>query len=62
VANHYIQKRADKYVIVQKGTGKVLSSHASKAKAQASFRAMEGSKHQGSKFKKTTGKRWQRWV
>jgi hypothetical protein len=45
VANHYIKKRGDKWVIVQKGTGRVLSTHDSKAKAEASFRAMEASKH-----------------
>jgi hypothetical protein len=29
--NPYIKKRGDKWVIVQKGTGKVLSHHDSKA-------------------------------
>jgi surface antigen len=43
--NHYIRKRGDKWVIVQKGTGKVLSTHDTKAKAEASFRALEASKH-----------------
>lgn len=42
--NRYIRKRASGYVIVNK-SGKVLSRHATKAKAQASFRAMEASKH-----------------
>lgn len=45
--NKYIKKRGDKFVVVQKGTGKTLSKHTSKAKAQASFRAMEYYKHKG---------------
>jgi hypothetical protein len=45
VANRYIRRRGGQYVIVQKGTGKVLSRHATRAKAAASFRAMEASKH-----------------
>lgn len=45
MANPYIQKRGKSWVILQKGTGKVLSRHATKAKAEASFRAMEWSKH-----------------
>lgn len=44
MANQYIRKRGDKYVIVNK-QGKVLSRHTSKAKAESSFRAMEASKH-----------------
>jgi len=44
-ANKYIEKRGDKWVILQKGTGKVLSHHDSKEKAEASFRAMMQSKH-----------------
>lgn len=43
--NHYIRKRGTKWVIVQKGTGRVLSRHDTRAKAEASFRAMEASKH-----------------
>ncbi len=43
----YIKKRGDKYVIIQKGTGKVLSTHDSREKAIASFKAMEMSKHGG---------------
>lgn len=43
--NHYIKERDGKYVIVQKGTGKVLSEHDSKEKAETSFRAMEANKH-----------------
>lgn len=43
--NRYIKKRGDRWVIVQKGTGRVLSRHSTKAKAQASFRAMEWRKH-----------------
>ena len=45
MANHYIRRRGSQWVIVQKGTGKVLSRHSSRAKAEASFRAMEASKH-----------------
>ena len=47
-ANKYIKKQGDEWVIVQKGTGKVLSHHDSEEKANASFRAMMESKH-GSK-------------
>lgn len=51
--NQYIKYRPSKdhpgepWVIVQKGTGKVLSHHASEDKAEASFRAMEMHKHGG---------------
>ena len=45
-ANKYIQPSGGgKYKIVQKGTGKTLSEHDSKEKAEAAFRAMEWSKH-----------------
>ncbi len=37
----YIKKRGDKFVIIQKGTGKVLSTHDSKEKAISAFKAME---------------------
>lgn len=47
MANHWIQKRGSYYVIVQKGTNKVLSRHRSKSSAEASFRAMEMNKHGG---------------
>lgn len=47
MAYHYIKKRGEKYVIVNK-EGKVISTHATRAKAQASFRAMMSSKY-GSK-------------
>lgn len=47
-ANKYIEKRGDQWVILQKGTGKVLSHHDSEEKAEASFRAMEMHKHMGS--------------
>ena len=43
--NPYIKERGGQYVIVQKGTGKVLSRHASLAKAKASFAAMEAHKY-----------------
>lgn len=35
------------WVITQKGTGKVLSHHATREEAEESFRAMEMSKHGG---------------
>jgi len=44
-ANQYIKKQGDSWVIVQKGTGKVLSHHDSEAKAEASFAAMMMNKH-----------------
>lgn len=45
--NPWIRKRGSEWVIIQRGTGKVLSRHATKAKAEAAFRAMEWSKHKG---------------
>lgn len=42
---HYIRKEGDQYCIWQKNTGKTLSCHDSKEKAEASFRAMEMGKH-----------------
>jgi hypothetical protein len=45
VANKYIERRGNKWVILQKGTGKVLSRHDSRAQAEAAFRAMQASKH-----------------
>lgn len=46
--NPYIQQRGSgDWVIVQKGTGKVLSHHDSREKAEAAFRAMEMHKHGG---------------
>jgi len=47
-ANQYIKQQDGKWVITQKGTGKVLSHHDSEEEANASFRAMEWSKHKGS--------------
>ena len=44
-ANKYIKHRDGKWVIIQKGTGKVLSSHDSEEKAQQSFDAMMANKH-----------------
>ena len=41
----YIHKRGDKWVVVQKGTGKVLSTHDSEADAISSFKAMMMNKH-----------------
>ncbi len=43
-----------KYKIVQKGTGKTLSVHDSKEKAEAAFRAMEMNMHGGSKTSAAT--------
>lgn len=45
VANQYIKQQGDKWVITQKGTGKVLSHHDSEEEAKASFAAMEMNKH-----------------
>lgn len=45
--NPYIKKQGSQWVIVQKGTGKVLSHHDTKKKAEESFAAMEMSKHGG---------------
>jgi hypothetical protein len=42
---HYIRERDGKYEIWQKGTGKTLSTHDSREKAEESFRAMMQSKH-----------------
>lgn len=55
MAYRYIRKRKTGYVIVNK-TGRVLSRHATRAKAQASFRAMEASKH-GAKMRNRRRKR-----
>jgi len=41
----YIKKRGDQWVIIQKGTGKVLSHHDTREKAIAAFHAMMASKH-----------------
>lgn len=41
----YIKKQGDSWVILQKGTGKVLSHHDSREKAIASFKAMMVNKH-----------------
>ena len=41
----YIKKQGDSWVILQKGTGKVLSHHDSREKAIASFKAMMMNKH-----------------
>ena len=49
IANQYVEKRGDKWVVTQKGTGKVLSEHDTKEKAEASFRAMMSNKHGGSR-------------
>ena len=46
--NKYIHEESPgDWVITQKGTGKVLSQHTSKEKAEESFRAMEMHKHGG---------------
>lgn len=44
---HYIRQNGDKWEIFQKGTGKTLSTHDSKEKAEEAFRAMMMNKHQG---------------
>ena len=44
---HYIRKEGDEWCIWQKNTGKTLSCHSSKEKAEASFRALEMGKHGG---------------
>ena len=44
---HYIRKEGDQYCIWQKKTGKTLSCHDSKEKAEAAFRGMMMSKHGG---------------
>jgi len=41
----YIKKQGDSWVILQKGTGKVLSHHDSRKKAMASLKAMIRNKH-----------------
>jgi len=41
----YIKKQGDSWVVIQKGTGKVLSHHDSREKAIASFKAMMMNKH-----------------
>lgn len=43
--NHYIKRDGNQWVILQKGTGKILSRHATRKAAVAAFRAMEMSKH-----------------
>ena len=54
-ANKYIKKQGDEWVIIQKGTGKVLSHHDSEEKAEAAFRAMEMHMH-GSEEKDSTAR------
>ena len=44
----YVKKQGDKWVITQKGTGKVLSEHDSEEQAKSAFRAMEMNMHGGS--------------
>jgi hypothetical protein len=41
----YVKKQGDKWVITQKGTGKVLSTHDSEEQAKSAFRAMEMHMH-----------------
>lgn len=47
MSNHFVQKRGTYWVIVQRGSNKVLSRHRSRKMADAAFRAMEMSKHGG---------------
>jgi len=49
----YIKKRGDKWVIIQKGTGKVLSHHDTREKAIAAFKAMMAHKHGNVNFDNT---------
>ena len=60
VANQYVEKRGDKWVVTQKGTGKVLSTHDTKEKAEASFRAMMVNKHGGSRKTADNSLDWNR--
>lgn len=46
---HYIKQQGDKWIIWQKGTGKTLSTHDSKEKAERAFDAMETHMHSGAK-------------
>ena len=50
----YIKERNGKWVITQKGTGKVLSTHATREKAIAAFKAMMAHKHGTVERSKTT--------
>lgn len=45
--NRFIRKRGNKFVILKKGTGKVISSHDTKEKAEGAFRAMMKGKYGG---------------
>ena len=49
----YIHHRNGKWVITQKGTGKVLSTHDSREQASASFKAMMMNKHGNTNFNDT---------
>lgn len=53
--NRYIRKHGDGWVIVQKRTGRILSHHTTRSKAEASFRALEASKH-GAKMRNRRGR------
>lgn len=46
----YVKKHGDKWVITQKGTGKVLSEHDSEEEAKSAFRAMEMHMHGATTF------------
>lgn len=48
--NHYIKRNGNQWVIVNK-SGKIISRHKTRKAADASFRAMEASKH-GATMKK----------
>jgi hypothetical protein len=50
----YIKHRNGKWVILQKGTGKVLSHHDTREKAIAAFKAMMVSKHGAPERARTT--------
>lgn len=57
MANHWIQKRGNYWVIVQRGSNRVLSRHRSRKLAEQSFRAMEASKHGAVMRNRKKGKR-----
>lgn len=56
-----IRKRGNKYVVVNKNTGKVKGTHASKSKAESQRRLLEGIKRgwkpTGAKSRKRTKRR-----
>ena len=47
MSNPYVQKRGTYWVIVQRGSNRVLSRHRSRKAADSAFRALEMGKHGG---------------